>query len=318
MLRRLPLPAVAALTFLVAAQPARAELPTPVRAMIEAAIEMGDAGKVAAVVEVARKTHPEDAAEINQLHQAFLTSRREIAAAQAREREEALRNAGLFDNWSGRGEIGAFQSSGNSENVGLTVALSLQRTGIDWQHRLRSNIDYQRSNGRTSREQYSVAYEPRYTINGDLFAYALAQFEKDRFQGFTSRISASGGLGYQVVDTQTLDLSLKAGPAWRRSDLIGGEIEDNFGALAGLDFDWRILPKLTLTQDTNLVAESAGRATAIITSASTSVLLATGLEAKITDGLTTRVSYTVDYNSNPPPGAVSTDTLTRFTLVYGF
>jgi putative salt-induced outer membrane protein len=30
------------------------------------------------------------------------------------------------------------------------------------------------------------------------------------------------------------------------------------------------------------------------------------------------VSYTVDYNSNPPVGAVSTDTLTRFTLVYGF
>jgi putative salt-induced outer membrane protein len=28
------------------------------------------------------------------------------------------------------------------------------------------------------------------------------------------------------------------------------------------------------------------------------------------------VSYTIDYDSNPPPGAVSTHTLTRFTLVY--
>jgi putative salt-induced outer membrane protein len=30
------------------------------------------------------------------------------------------------------------------------------------------------------------------------------------------------------------------------------------------------------------------------------------------------LSYTIDYDSNPPPGAVSTDTLSRFTLVYDF
>jgi putative salt-induced outer membrane protein len=318
MLRRRSRLATAALVILAGAEPARAELSVPVRAMIDAAIATGDAGKVATVVELAAATNPDDKEQIDALHKAFLDNRRELAAAQAKERELAIRNAGLIENWSGRGEVGAFQSTGNSENVGLTVAVSLQRTGIDWEHRLRSAVDYQRSNGRTSREQYQFSYEPRYVFNGDLFVYGLAQYEKDRFQGFTSRISASGGLGYHVIDGEALDLSIKAGPAWRRTDLIGGGKENALGALAGLDFDWRILPQLTLTQDTDLVAESGGSATAIITSASTSVLLATGLEAKISDRLTTRVSYTVDYNSDPPPGAVSTDTLTRFTLVYGF
>jgi putative salt-induced outer membrane protein len=318
MLRRVLLSVAPALIALTAAEPVRAELAAPVRALIEAAIETGNADKVSTIVELARQTNPDDVEEIDALHQGFLAERRQRAAAEAQQRELAIRNAGLFDSWSGRGEVGAFQSTGNSENVGVTVGVSLQRTGIDWQHRLRSTVDYQRSNGRTSREQYLFAYEPRYTVNGDLFVYALAQYEKDRFQGFSSRISTSGGLGYQVLDGESLDLSLKAGPAWRRTDLISGETQDSLGALAGLDFNWRILPQLTLTQDTDLVAESGGRATAIITSAATSVLLATGLEAKISDGLTTRVSYTVDYNSNPPPGAVSTDTLTRFTLVYGF
>jgi putative salt-induced outer membrane protein len=318
MLRRLPLPAAAALLASAWAVPAQAELAAPVRAMIEAAIATGDPAKVATVVELARQTNTDEAAEINALHQSFLTQRRELAAAEAKEREHALRRAGLFDNWSGRGQVGAFQSSGNSTDVGATLSLALERTGIDWQHRLRSTVDYQRSNGRTSREQYLVAYEPRYIFDSDLFAYALAQYESDRFQGFSSRLSASGGFGYQVVEGETLNLSLKAGPAWRRTDLVDGRTENNLGALAGLDFDWKILPKLTLTQDTDLVAETGGQATAIITSAATSVLLATGLEAKISDGLTTRLSYTVDYNSNPPPNAVSTDTLTRFTLVYGF
>ena len=49
-----------------------------------------------------------------------------------------------------------------------------------------------------------------------------------------------------------------------------------------------------------------------------SIVASTGLEIRISDRLTTRLSYTIDYDSNPPPRAVSTDTLSRFTLVYAF
>ncbi len=307
-----------ALPALAVSQPARAELPVPVRAIIDAAIATGDAAKVATVIDLARQTNPGDAEEIAALHEAFLTRQREIAAEAERQALIARREAGVFENWSGRGEIGAFHATGNSQDTGLTAALALERTGIDWQHRLRARADYQRSNGRTSREQYSFAYEPRYRVTPRLFTYALAQAERDPFQGYTSRLSASGGIGYQAIDGEALDLSIKAGPAWRRTNLVGGGGESNIGALAGFDFDWRILPQLTMTQNTDLVAETAGSAVAIIDAANTSVTVATGLEAKVSQSLTTRLAYTVDYNSNPPPGAVSTDTHTRFTLVYDF
>lgn len=307
-----------ALVLAATAVPASATLPEPVRAMIEGAIATGDAAKVRTVVEIAKQTHPADAAEIDALQEDFLARQREIAAAEQARREEKLRSAGLFDNWSGTGQIGAFQSSGNSDNLGATVSLALDRTGVDWQHRLRAAADYQRSNGRTSREQYSASYEPRYQVNSDLFSYALAQYESDRFQGFSSRYSLSGGLGYQVLDGDSLKLSVKAGPSWRLVDYLDGTGESSLGGLAGMDFDWQIAKSLKLTQDANMVADSGGAATVIVDSISTSVLATTGLEAKISDGLTTRLSYMVDYNSNPPPGAVSTDTSTRFTLVYGF
>lgn len=307
-----------ALPALAFSQPARAELPAPVRAIIDAAIATGDAAKVATVIDLARQTNPEDAEEIAQLHDAFLTHQRELAAEAERQALIARREAGLFENWGGRGEIGAFHATGNSRDTGLTAALALERTGIDWEHRLRARADYQRSNGRTSREQYSLAYEPRYGVSPRLFAYALAQAERDPIQGYASRLSASGGIGYQAIDGEALDLSIKAGPAWRRTNLAGGGGQSNIGALAGLDFDWRILPQLTLTQNTDLVAETGGSAVAIIDSANTSLTLVTGLEAKVSQTLTTRLAYTVDYNSNPPPGAVATDTHTRFSLVYDF
>ena len=300
------------------AAPAAAELPQPVRAMIEAAVATGDAAKVRTVVEIARQTNPDDVAEIDALDSAFQARQQELAAAEKVRKEEQIRTAGLLRNWGGRGQIGAFQSSGNSEDIGVTLSLALERTGIDWQHRLRATVDYQRSNGRTSREQYLAAYEPRYQIDSNLFGYALAQYESDRFQGFSSRYSLSGGLGYKLIDDSAAQLSVKAGPSWRLIELLDGTSQSSLGALAGLDFDWRLAKQLKFTQDANMVADAGGAATVFIDSSSTSVLLTSGLEATISDGLTTRLSYTVDYDSNPPAGAVSTDTLTRFTLVYGF
>lgn len=306
------------LVLALCAAPAAAELPPPVRAMIDAAIATGDADKVATVVEIARQTNPADLSEIDALHETFLVGQCELAAAEAARQEAEIRSAGLIENWSGRGEIGGFVATGNSDNIGVTASLALRRTGIDWQHRLRATADYQSNNGRTSREQYLAAYEPRYQVNKSLFAYALAQYESDRFQGYSSRYSLSGGLGYKVLDGPSAQLSVKAGPAWRRTDFVDGTSDDSLGALAGLDFDWQLARSLKFTQDADLVADTGGSTTVIIDSETTSVLLSTGLEAKISDGLTTRLSYTLDYDSNPPVGAVSTDTLTRFTLVYGF
>ncbi len=313
-------PAVRLLALVVAlcAAPAAAQLPDPVRAMIDAAIATGDAKTVKTVVDLAKKTNPDDGAEIDQLHRVFLDKQRELAAAERVRKEEDIRTAGVFENWSGRGQIGAFQSSGNSSNVGVTVALDLKREGIDWEHRLHAATDYQRSNGRTSREQYLAAYEPRYQINEGLFSYGLAQYERDRFQGYSSRYSLSGGLGYKVIDSRAAQLSVKAGPSWRLIELLDGTSQSSFGALAGFDFDWRLAKQLKFTQDANVVADTGAAGQIIIDSTSTSILLTSGLEASIADGLTTRLSYTVDYDSNPPAGAVSTDTMTRFTLVYGF
>ncbi len=293
-------------------------MPRSVREMVTAAVATGDKAKVATVVALAKQTNPNYTQELDTIHRAFLAEKERAAQLAAAEEERRLRAAGVFERWSGRGQIGAFQSSGNSSNVGISLALSLKRQGIDWSHEVRTTADYQRSNGVTSREQFSFVYEPRYQINKRMFSYALGQYERDRFQGVASRFSASGGLGYHLIDGSRIDLTVQGGPAWRRVEYIGGGSSSNLAALAALDFDWRITDKITFTQDTNMVADAGGQATLIVDSNNTSLSLVSGLEAKISDRLTTRLSHTLEYDSNPPTGAVSTDQLTRFTLVYGF
>ncbi|WP_279349966.1 DUF481 domain-containing protein [Erythrobacter litoralis] len=286
--------------------------------MIAAAIETGDDAKVKTVVELARTTYPDDTAEIDALQQKWseMLALRDAEASRIREAE--IREAGFFDLWSGEGELGGFHSAGNTDSVGASASLALKREGLAWSHRLRLRGDYQRQNGTTSREQVLAAYEPRWEFADDWFAYGLAQYERDTIQGFKGRYAISGGLGYTAIDREGLSLSVKAGPAYRVTDYIDQPSESRLAALAGLDFDWQVFERLSLNQSANAVAETGGQALVIVDSSNTTLNLVTGLDFKVTDSLRSRLSYQVDYDSNPPVGAVSADTLTRFTLVYGF
>lgn len=293
-------------------------IPRGVRAMIRAAMKTGDKGKIETVLALAREAAPDGEGEI----EAIETAWRADVAEQTRLAREAntrrIREAGLFELWSGEGQLGGFQASGNSDNVGLSAGLKLKRQGEDWSHALRATADYQRSNGVTSREQFLFAYEPRYQIADELFAYGLAQYERNKLQGFSGRYAISGGIGYQVANSGDLKLSVKAGPALRMTDFTIAEDETRLAALFGLDFDWQIAERLALTQDANVVTETGGQATVIVDSSRTTLNLVTGLDARVSDRLRSRITYTVDYDSEPPLGKVSTDTITRLTLVYGF
>ncbi|MFO6448302.1 YdiY family protein [Erythrobacter sp. NE805] len=298
--------------------PAIAALPEPVRAMVDAAIATGDEGKVRTVVEIARTTYPGDAAELDGILKSFETRLAAAKAEEAAKKEAALRSAGMFRNWDGRGEFGGFRATGNSANTGITASVSAERKGVDWRHKLYARADYQRASGVTTREQYLGRYEPNFNVSPDFYVYALAQFERDRFQGFDARYAASGGIGYQALKTKDIQLSVKAGPAYRVTEFTDGRSENRIAGLIGLDFAWSITDRLKLTQATNAVAETGGSAIAIVDSRNTSIDLLTGLNAKISDKLSARFSYSWEYDSNPPAGAVGTDTLTRMTLTYDF
>lgn len=314
---RLPIAAFALIAAGLAA-PAQAELPAPVKAMIDAAIDSGDPKTVRTVIALARQTNPHDAAELDTLLAAFDAEQARLAAKAAEQKQQAIRTAGLFDNWDGKGELGASRATGNSSSSGLAASLEVTRQGIAWRHKLRGRADYQRNNGVTSREQYFLAYEPNYKISDSLFLYGLTQYERDRFQGFSARYAVSGGIGYQIVDEDDLHLSAKIGPAYRVTELDTGEGDSRIAGLLGVDFDWNISERLKLTHSTDAVAETGGSATVIVDSNNTSLNFVTGLNARINGSLSARFAYAVEYDSNPPAGAVQTDTLSRATLIYDF
>lgn len=289
---------------LLYALPAQAALPDPVKAMIEAAIASKNDADVQTVVKLAKSTNPKDIVEIDAILARYNAEKAALAAAE----EQKKLKASFFENWSGQGELGGFHSTGNTNSTGISASLKLKKEGVKWRYNLRALADYQRTNGTTDREQFLAAFEPNYKINDRLYAFGLAQYERDRFQGFSSRVTLSGGLGYAVIKSDDVVLNIKGGPAWRKTSLIGGGSESNLSGLAALDSFWQISENLRLTQDLNTLIESDN-------STFTST---TGLEAKLIGALSARLSYSWEHETDPPLGVEKTDKISRATLVYDF
>lgn len=298
--------------------PAQAALPEPVKAMINAAIESGKHAEVKSVIKYAKLANPDDIEEIKAMQAVYAAKRTQLAAA----KKQAKMEAPFFENWTGEGELGGFRNTGNSSNVGVSGGISLLKDAVEWRLKFRARADYQRSNGVTSREQYAAAIEPEYKLNDRLFAYGLAQYDHDNFQGFSARYTVSGGIGYTVIKEKGINLDLKAGPAWRLTEFTDGGSDSSIAGLLGLDLGWQIAENLKLTQGAGATlasdASSLTSANVIFSSGTNTLTATTALDAKINGKLSARFSYAFEHETNPPDGREKTDTLSRATLVYDF
>lgn len=286
----------------------RPRLPLPVRSLLEAAMKTDDSASVAALVKFAQQTQPYDKDEIRDMQRAYNDRRAKEIAARTEAELARIRASGVLQLWKGQVEVGAFRSTGNTDNFGFTAALKLDRKGIKWEHIVQANADYQEDRGTVTREQFSASYQPRYTLNEGFFTYGRTQYERDRIQGFADRYTLSGGLGYRVLNGPGMTLALEAGPAVRRTNYVDDVDQTTKSVLTSIDFDWTINPTIKLTQD----------ASSYVGSDNNTFTSLTAIEAGMMKGLKAKLSYSIELETSPPAGSLKTDTISRFSLVYGF
>jgi putative salt-induced outer membrane protein len=276
-----------------------APIPDAVAAMIDAAA--GDAAQLKVVADLARKTNPQSVAEID-------SKVAGIEKAQAAAKEEKLASQGVLDGWSGSGEAGGFISSGNTDTKGVAIGVTVAKETRQWKHTLRGFVDYQRQDGATTRERYFAGYEGNYNITPNLYALATLSWERDPFSGFDRRFAQSVGLGYKIINSDKVKLSVEGGPALRQTRFTNGIDDNAFAARAAGNFLWKINDGLEFTQSGLLFYDSFNTSTQAISA----------LTAKLSGDLSARASFQFNSESNPPLGRENTDTVTRVTIVYAF
>jgi putative salt-induced outer membrane protein len=274
----------------------------PVPPDIERLIRAATPAQLDVVAAVAKTANPSSAAEID----ALVAS---IKGTAAETRRQQLATQSVFQSWAGEGQVGGFITSGNTEQSGFNVGLVLNREGLMWNHHINALADFQKTDGETTREAFRVSYQLDYRISDLWFAYGLLQWERDKFALLDRRFTESLGIGYTVLNTAPLSLVVDGGVAFRQTQYITPDLEESdIAARATAKFAWEIRPGLRFTEEAGGLF--GGTTSTIYSRSALTVALAGALSA--------RASFDVNYESEPPPGVESTDTITRFTLVYSF
>ena len=276
-------------------------IPPDIKAMLDAAIASGNETELTTIVKYATTAAPDSADAIRKVATDWKNSRTQA-------HHDQVQQAGFLDLWSGKAQLGGYASTGNSPSQGLSASLDLMREGLDWRHKIKLQADYQRSLGVTTREHFLGAYEPNLKLNDRSYVYGSAQYESDKFLGYTARYSTSVGAGYSVVKTSRAKLDLELGPAFRATHFTDSNNESSIAARGSVDFSLQLPHGVQLTQNANAYFERYN----------STVTGTTAINAKVFGPLAAQLSYNVQYESQPPAGRVSTDTITRAGLSYTF
>jgi putative salt-induced outer membrane protein len=169
-------------------------------------------------------------------------------------------------------------------------------------------------------ERYEARYQADYKINDRLSWFGSLRGEQDRFSGIAYQATAATGASYQFIDNPRTKLTTSLGAGIRRSrdetlvkseagevlDRIEGQVSDDVVGQLTANYEHELTATTKLTN--KLLAESGGDNTAVQNDLAMAV--------NMTQSFALALGFAIRYNSDPPPLAESTDTLTTINLVY--
>jgi putative salt-induced outer membrane protein YdiY len=142
--------------------------------------------------------------------------------------------------WRHEVEAGVNGSTGNSETLNLHLGYNGAYKDENHGWKLTTAYDKARSDGEVSRNQFFAdLLKDWYRSDNPWFAFAQGRYDWDEFKDWDYRLSASGGIGYEFIKTESWYLVSRFGFGGNKT--YGGE-EELFTreATLGLDAAWTI------------------------------------------------------------------------------
>jgi len=209
--------------------------------------------------------------------------------------------------FEGNIQAGYNAQSGNSESSTLLANTSLTWFNTVSAYSLWGSATNTTSSNVRSSEKYQAGGRTRYNMTDRNYLFGQASWLNDRFAGYDSRSTLTGGYGRQLFNDPIHDLRVEFGPGVRHDEYHDGGRTTKALAYGAANYSYQ------LTDNTKFTEGFSALANEDITLNSE-----TALNVAINDRFSLRLAYTVTYNSEPPASAPkNTDTTTSVTLVYG-
>lgn len=224
---------------------------------------------------------------------------------------------GVVQGWRGSLALTASGTSGNTDTGELSAAGRLTYGVGDWNHLIGFAAEYGESNGIKNEEKFFATYEGSRYFSDQFYAFGLARFQYDGLlvdennnvrDGSETDAFLGFGPGYRVLNKENHTWRVQGGPGVRYFQDVNDNSETEVGFIASSRYYYAFTDTVSFTMDTDILGSDVN----------TIISNDAGVNFKMSDSLSTRVSYRTDYNTDPAAGLKSTDNTIGLSLVLGF
>jgi putative salt-induced outer membrane protein YdiY len=142
--------------------------------------------------------------------------------------------------WKHELEAGFNGSTGNSESTNIHTGYSGRYKDADHGWKFIAAYDKAKSDGVESRNQFFAdLLKDWYWSDSPWFAFTQGRYDRDEFKDWDYRLSASGGVGYEFIKSDTWYLAGRLGLGGNKTYGAQDEVFTQ-EALFGLDASWTI------------------------------------------------------------------------------
>ncbi len=221
---------------------------------------------------------------------------------------ERLQNPRLMDLWTGVADFGVSFARGNAVTDTITTAFKASRETRTDKIGLYFTQIYakgKQANGTTAITAEAIrggwSYNRRFD-GGRLFVNTFNDYEYDAFQDLDLRFVIGGGLGYQLIKRETMELNLAAGISYNREKFSTPLVRNSAEAYWGDGFTYRFSKSTTLTQTFKMFNNLSNTGEYRIN-------FDTGIGMSLRRWLSWQLTFSDRYLSDPLPGFKSNDML---------
>ena len=228
------------------------------------------------------------------------------------------------ENWDGSLELSASAASGNTDNTVIGARFDTRRVLGRYTHDIKAGADYTETTNEvdgedvteTTQNKWFTQYRLEMQMADKTFSYARARYEQDEFSGYDQRAFLGGGIGHSPFDRDEVRWSLLAGPGVQYTQFVEPDSPDpefkreetEIAAFFGSDLHWLLRENITLEH----VADATW------TEKNSTLESRVALTSKLTETISTRVSYNVKHETDPAEDREATDTQLKASVVFGF
>lgn len=210
---------------------------------------------------------------------------------------------------SGSASLSYSGKTGNSESQEFAAGARLRYAQGQWVHSLGFALNFADNAGVKTKEDTFIVYDGNYYFDDKFYGFVLGRVETDGLAALPTDVQRDTflgvGPGYRVVNTERMTWRVQAGVGVSYLENGVGAKTTETGYIASSRFFYAFNENVFATNDTDILkSDGALRINNDI-----------GVNFKMTDAFSTRVSYLTEYNDSR---AIRSDNKLGVSLVYGF